>query len=55
MPHHICFYDDRRIPTPHCIVLGFANGGSESCIFGIPWGQVVIGSASLGLERGGGS
>lgn len=29
---------------PHCIVHGSANGGSKSCIFGMPSGQVVIGS-----------
>lgn len=32
---------------PRRIVRGSANGGSKSCIFGIPQGQVLIGSASL--------
>lgn len=38
---HISFYDD---PTcPRCIVHGCANSGSETCIFGMPPGKVVIG------------
>lgn len=34
-----------------CIVLASANHGSKSCMFGIPPGQVVIGSASLRWGR----
>lgn len=30
---------------PHCIVPDSANAGSKSCIFGMPSGQVAIGSA----------
>lgn len=37
---------------PRRIVRGSANGGSKSCIFGIPPGQVVIGPASLGVGEG---
>lgn len=38
---HISFYDD---PTcPRCIVHGYANSGSETCIFGMPPEKVVIG------------
>ena len=47
---HICFYGDTRA-YPRRFVLGSANSGSESCIFGIPPGKVPIGSAGLG--RGG--
>lgn len=32
---------------PHHIVLGYANGGSESCIVGIPPEKAAIGSAGL--------
>lgn len=32
---------------PHRIVLGCANGGSESCIVGMPPEEAVIGAASL--------
>lgn len=38
---------------PRLIVHGSANSGSKSCIFGIPPGQVVIGSASPGWGRDG--
>lgn len=36
---------------PRLIVRGSANSGSKSCIFGIPPGQVVIGSAHPGWGR----
>lgn len=49
---HICFYGDTP-HGPHRIVLGSANGGSESRIFGMPPGQVAIGSASPGGGKDG--
>lgn len=36
------------------LCVGMQTGGSESCIFGIPPGQVAIGSASLGGDGGDG-
>ena len=36
------------------LCVGVQTGGSESCIFGIPTGQVAIGSASLGAGGWGG-
>ena len=46
---HVCFCDKPSLPTQYC-ALGSANGGSKSCIFGMPSEQVVIGS----VWRGGG-
>lgn len=54
MPHHICFYDDRRVPT-HCIALCLAiqTVGQKVAYLEYQQGQVVIGSASPGLESWG--
>lgn len=53
---HVCFCDSPRLPTLHCAWL--CKGGSKSSIFGIPSGQVVIGSVWDGggteLTRGSG-